>query len=224
MNWRKFTPAVFFALFLIMAFLVFGILYFEVENPWENVLPELIGFGLEGAFFVVLFTYLQERESKKRTIQRRLELKQTLDNYLDSILLKAWCLYPYGIDDPTRLIPEFDQGSFWERMMREMEKKVVLSSEYQKEFYSMLVIRCNVLHTLCSVNAELGDQYVWAWSNILYNVQHIVDHGERALTRQDISNLLLAFRDFAIIDPAPKTTDDLLKKLGYITLYGEKSK
>ena len=167
----------------IFAFLL-GLLsfWFVLASPdgafVGNMLPELIGFCLEGIFFIGIFTWIQERKDK----ERKRELKQSLAGAIGFICPIINSTLPK--DKQIKLLCHDN----WTRQTRKNGKslKELLGSLSNNEIdvtvdqiqaiQQFLSTRLSTLDSLLSVSAELSHSHLSAYNMILTEIHKVAEH------------------------------------------------
>lgn len=160
----------------------------------DNMLPELIGFCLEGIFFIGIFTWIQERKDKERKEQ----LKQSLAGAIGFI-----CPIINGSLPPEHQTKLRDTDN-WTRQTRTngpslktLLRKVnahdidITTAQIQA-IQQLLATRLSTLDSLLSVAAELSHAHLSAYNMILTEIHKIAKHQyfESKELRTSFKNLL----------------------------------
>ena len=170
-----------------------------------NMLPELIGFCLEGMFFIGIFTWLQERKEK----ERKQQLKQSLAGSVGFLcqLINS----TLTTEQQVRLAPSENwarqartNGDALARLLKALNTGAldVPPGEIQA-IQQLLMTRLSTLDSLLSVSAELSHAHLSAYNMILTEIHKIAKHqyftGEE-LKQSFISlmRLLISFNNEAL--------------------------
>ncbi|MBD8526713.1 hypothetical protein [Pseudomarimonas arenosa] len=184
------APMAIFGVGGVVLLLVF--LLYDGSGPvHENLLPELIGFCIEGFFLVGLLTLIQE--SRERV--RRQELWQSLRGSLRGILsnLDIAMLPPNAEPTPTARLER--DTSMVPRFMREMQS-------VQIELPSMLALKresieaLSLMRDLVPVAAQLSAGHMRWWIAIVDSMRQISTTRSREEFEQHTYRLLENIQEF----------------------------
>ena len=143
-----------------------------------NMVPELIGFCLEGIFFVGIFTWLQERKDR----ERKGELKQSLAGamgfacqVINSCLDEKQQIQLPGNDNWTRQA-RTNGRHLKELLVRLTSSELDVSGEQIQAIQLLLLTRISTLDSLLSVSAQLSHKHLSAYNMILTEIHKISKH------------------------------------------------
>lgn len=169
-----FAPLVLFGvvgIYLLMVFLKYG-----NEDAFQaNLLPELIGFCLEGFFLVGLFSLIQRRLERDRKYELRLSLRGALReilSHLDIALLEE------NAEPATSETLDKDQ-----QFVRVLYIKL---HNGELDLNSMLNIKqaagrnFSTMHDLIPVAAQLSPNHMRWWLAIAESVRHLSEATDKA--------------------------------------------
>lgn len=143
-----------------------------------NMLPELIGFCLEGIFFIGIFTWIQERKDR----ERKKELKQSLAGAIGFICPIINSTLPE--DKQIKLL----SNDNWTRQTRKNGKSlkallgslnnndIDVSNEQIQAIQQLLLTRLSTLDSLLSIAAELSHSHLSAYNMILTEIHKVAEH------------------------------------------------
>ena len=143
-----------------------------------NMLPELIGFCLEGIFFIGIFTWIQERKD----IERKKELKQSLAGAIGFICPIINSTLPE--DKQIKLL----SSDNWTRQTRKNGKSlkallgslnsndIDVTSDQIQAIQQLLSTRLSTLDSLLSIAAELSHSHLSAYNMILTEIHKVAEH------------------------------------------------
>ncbi|MFT7687904.1 MAG: hypothetical protein ACI9FB_003262 [Candidatus Azotimanducaceae bacterium] len=191
----------------VFAFLlVLFTIWYSVDSPQDgfvdNMLPELIGFCLEGIFFIGIFTWIQERKDRERKEQ----LRQSLAGAIGFI-----CPIINGSLPDNKQIKLRDSDN-WTRQTRTNGPSLKLllrnTSSFEIEITTaqiqaiqqLLTTRLSTLDSLLSVAAELSHAHLSAYNMILTEIHKIAKHQyfeskELKTSFQNLLKLLVSFNN-----------------------------
>ena len=167
-----------------------------------NLLPELIGFCLEGIFFVGIFTWMQERKE----VERKTEIKQSLAGavsfvcpIINSCLPAQHQLTLLSTDNWTRQTRK--NGKELTNLLTSLNAHELEASREQiAAIQQLLATRISTLDSLLSVSAELSHSHLSAYNMILTEIHKIAKHhhfdGKELRTSfQSLLRLLISFNN-----------------------------
>jgi len=186
-------------------------LWFSLESVYPrdfigSVLPELIGFCLEGIFFIGIFSWMQE----KKEIEKKTEIRKSLAGamgficqIINSSIEQAHQIQLAGSDNWTRQARE--NGRHLKNLQKNLEAHGMgVSDEGAQAIKQLLDSRLSTLNSLLSVSAQLGHSHLSAFTMILTEAHKISKHhyyGDQDELGKSFSNLLrllISFNNEAI--------------------------
>jgi hypothetical protein len=165
-----------------------------------NLLPELIGFCLEGIFFIGIFTWLQERKDN----ERKSELKQSLAGamgfacqIINSCLDEQDQIQLAGNDNWTRQA-RTNGRHLKDLLGRLTRKRLDVTVEQIQAIQQLLLTRTSTLDSLLSVSAQLSHAHLSAYNMILTEIHkiarhHYYDSAELGASFTNLLRLLISF-------------------------------
>jgi hypothetical protein len=173
------------------------------EDFEGNLLPELIGFCLEGIFFVGIFSWMQERKDKDRKRELRQSLAGAVGFFcqlINGCLDEADQVQLIGTDNWSR------QARTNGRNLKELEKKIKaveieITNDQVQAIKQLLSTRLSTLDSLLSVSAQLSHSHLSAYNMILTEIHKIATHhyfgDSQELKRSFVSllRLLISFNN-----------------------------
>ncbi len=151
-------------IYLLMVFLGMG-----NEDAFEdNLLPELIGFCLEGFFLVGLFSLIQRRNESDRKSQLRQSLRGALReilSHLDIALLEENA-------EPAKS-ETLDKDQQFVRILFVKLHKGELSLDSMVKIKQAAARNLNTMHDLIPVAAQLSADHMRWWLAIAESVRHL---------------------------------------------------
>ena len=166
-----------FAFLLGLLFIWFSIASDEGDFV-GNLVPELIGFCLEGIFFVGIFTWLQERKDR----ERKSEIKQSLAGamgftcqIISSCLPEADQIKLPASDNWTRQARK-NGRHLKDLLARVSNKQLDVSQDQIQAIQQLLLTRLSTLDSLLSVSAQLSHSHLSAYNMILTEIHKISKH------------------------------------------------
>lgn len=167
-----------------------------------NMLPELIGFCLEGIFFIGIFTWIQERKDQ----ERKHALKQSLAGAVGFI-----CPIINSSLPPEEQI-KLEANDNWTRQTRHNGKPIkallaalsrssfAITEDQIRAIQQLLRTRLSTLDSLLSVSAELSHSHLSAYTMILTEFHKIAEHhhfegSELKTSFKNLLRLLVSFNN-----------------------------
>lgn len=165
----------------------------------DNMLPELIGFCLEGIFFIGIFTWIQERKDRERKNQ----LKRSLAGAIGFICQ----VINSSLADADQI--KLAKGDNWSKQTRHngsslkfLLKSVTghdidVTAAQIQAIQQLLATRLSTLDSLLSVAAELSHAHLSAYNMILTEIHKIAKHPyfEFAELKTSFQKLLISFNN-----------------------------
>ena len=162
------------------------------EGPFhDNMVPELIGFCLEGFFLVGLLSFIQQVREHDRRHELWLSLRGSLRaflSHLDIAFLKADA-------EPTPSRDLETQPRVIDRLMREM-KEVELDLDSMVELKRIALAALPLAHDLIPVAAQLSAGHMRWWIAIVDSLKKLSEARERAQIEQSVYTMLLNLKEF----------------------------
>jgi hypothetical protein len=144
----------------------------------DNMLPELIGFCLEGIFFIGIFTWIQERKDRERKEQLRQSLAGAIGficPIINSSLVKEKQIKLRETDNWTRQTRT--NGPNLKSLLRSVSShEINITSAQIQAIQQLLTTRLSTLDSLLSVAAELSHAHLSAYNMILTEIHKIAKH------------------------------------------------
>jgi hypothetical protein len=162
------------------------------EGPfYDNLVPELIGFCLEGFFLIGLFSLIQRRRER----ERRAELRQSLRGALREILsyLDIGLLEDNAEPADSRALEEDP------RMVATL---IVTLAEHPLELEHLARLKAvaarnlTTVHDLIPVAAQLSAKHMRWWLAITDNVRHISEATDSAEVGLALHQFLATLGEF----------------------------
>ena len=180
--------------------------WFALESDpgafFNNVIPELIGFCLEGIFFIGIFTWLQERKDR----ERKSEIKQSLAGAMGFI---CQVINSSFNDEDQVLLPEKENwtrqartnGKYLNEMLARLNNcPVNVSDDQIRAMQQLLATRTSTLDSLLSVSAQLSHSHLSAYNMILTEIHKLAKHHyykdtELQASFKNLLRLLISFNN-----------------------------
>lgn len=184
------APLVFFALSGIALFVYF-LNTTAAGSFHDNMLPQLIGFCLEGFFLVGLLAFVQQLREHDRRRELRLSLRgslRSLLSHLDIAFLKPDA-------EPTASKDLEQNPRVVERLLREI-KEVELEVDSMVALKRIGIAGLSLAHDLIPVAAQLSAGHMRWWIAIVDNMKKLSEAGDRHELEQAVYNILLNLNEF----------------------------
>ncbi|MDP5052309.1 MAG: hypothetical protein NWP69_00850 [Congregibacter sp.] len=157
----------------------------------ENLLPELIGFCLEGFFLVGLFTFVQQLRDYYRRRELWLSLRSALRDFLSHL-------------DLAFLDPETEPAS-----SRDLESQPIvvqrltgllddaeLSIDTLVSLKSVAISTLPLARDLINIAAQLSTRHMRCWIAIVESIDHLTDADTREQVERPLNELLMRLSEF----------------------------
>lgn len=186
---------------LIAPMLVFGfggiyllVLFLQPGNEnrvYDNLVPELIGFCLEGFFLIGLFSWIQARRERERKEDLRLSLRGALReilSYLDIGLLgdTAEPASSRAIEEDSKLVAHM--------IMKLAEHKLDVDS--MARIKAVAQRNLTTIHDLIPVAAQLSAEHIRWWLAITDSVRQLAEATDSAAVAASLHRFLANLGEF----------------------------
>ncbi|MEE4190146.1 MAG: hypothetical protein V2I66_01130 [Halieaceae bacterium] len=186
---------------LIAPMLVFGfggiyllVLFLQPGNEnrvYDNLVPELIGFCLEGFFLIGLFSWIQARRERERKEDLRLSLRGALReilSYLDIGLLgdTAEPASSRAIEEDSKLVAHM--------IMKLAEHR--LDVDAMARIKAVAQRNLTTIHDLIPVAAQLSAEHIRWWLAITDSVRQLSEATDSAAVAASLHRFLANLGEF----------------------------
>lgn len=185
------------AIFGLTAFFLFQyFMHQNVEHAFrDNIVPELIGFCLEGFFWIGLLSYFQ----KSREMQRKNELWLSLRGSLRSFLsyLDIGFLDQHAEPMPSVVL---------EKDPKIIGRFIKLIENHELDLDSMVFLKKTCIHSLglvrdlVPVAAQLSANHMRWWIAITDSMRHLADSNDRVQLEKNTLLLLKNVQEFDALE------------------------
>ncbi len=185
------------AVFGLAAFLLFQ--YFMAQNTEhafrDNLVPELIGFCLEGFFWIGLLSYFQ----KSREMQRKNELWLSLRGSLRSFLSYLDIGFLDQHAEPMPSVALEKDPTIITRFIEQVENN-------ELDLESMVFLKKTCIHSLALVRdlvpvaAQLSAGHMRWWIAITDSMRQLADSGDRVQIEKSTLLLLKNIQEFDALE------------------------
>ena len=157
----------------------------------ENLLPELIGFCLEGFFLVGLFTFIQQLRDYYRRRELWLSLRSALRDFLSQLDLAF--LGPDGEPASTHDL---------ETQPRVVQRLLTTLGEHELDTESLVALKRVAIATLplardlINIAAQLSTRHMRWWIDIVENMSRLSEADTREQVEIPVRELLLSLSEF----------------------------
>ncbi|MDX1572261.1 MAG: hypothetical protein R3200_17400 [Xanthomonadales bacterium] len=175
-------------------------LYFYFITPGEggpfkdNLVPELIGFCLEGFFLVGLFTFIQQMREHDRRQELWLSLRGSLREFLSHLDIA----FLSADAEPTPSTDLETKPQVVDRLMRAM-KETEIDLDSMVSLKKVGVANLALAHDLIPVAAQLSAGHMRWWIAIVDSMKRLSEARDRSQVEQSVYTLLLNLREFDAI-------------------------
>lgn len=185
------TPMLLFGLggcYLLFLFLAPG----NEGRVFDNLVPELIGFCLEGFFLIGLFSLIQRR----REHERRFELRQSLRGALREILsyLDVGLLHENEEPADSRALEEDPQMVV--ALFRKIMADPPLELEAMARLKEVAARNLTTVHDLIPVAAQLSAKHMRWWLAITDSVRHLAEATDKSAVTSALHQFLAGLGEF----------------------------
>ncbi|MEL7043565.1 MAG: hypothetical protein AAGL66_00900 [Pseudomonadota bacterium] len=157
----------------------------------ENLLPELIGFCLEGFFLVGLFTFIQQLRDLYRRRELWLNLRSALRDFLSQLDLAY--LAPDAEPAATRLLES--QPVLVTQLLERLERSE-LDIEHLVALKRVAGATLPLARDLINIAAQLSTRHMRCWIAIVAAINQLTEASTREQVEQPLHELLTRLVEF----------------------------
>lgn len=157
----------------------------------ENLLPELIGFCLEGFFLVGLFTFVQQLRDYYRRRELWLSLRSALRDFLSHLDLAF--LAPDASPAPSESLESQPRVV---QKLREQLAGSVLDIETLVDIKRVALSTLPLSRDLINIAAQLSTRHMRCWIAIVEAMDRLSEADTRERAEQPLDDLLLRLEEF----------------------------
>ena len=157
----------------------------------ENLLPELIGFCLEGFFLVGLFTFVQQL----REYQRRKELWLNLRSALRDFLSHLDLAFLSADQDPAPTNALETQPEVVRRLQTQLERSE-LTVDDLVAIKRVSITTLPLARDLINIAAQLSTRHMRCWIAIVGSINHLTEADTREQVERPLQELLTRLAEF----------------------------
>jgi len=157
----------------------------------DNLLPELIGFCLEGFFLVGLLTFIQQLREYYRRRELWLSLRSALRDFLSHLDLA----FLSGDGEPATTRDLETQPRVVERLQRALGK-TELDTETLVALKRVAIATLPLSRDLINIAAQLSTRHMRWWIAIVEAISRLAEADTREQVEQPLHDLLLKLREF----------------------------
>ena len=157
----------------------------------DNLVPELIGFCLEGFFLVGLLSFIQQTREHDRRKQLWLSLRGSLRDllsHLDIAFLRADA-------EPTGSLALEREPKVVDYLMKEL-KETELDLDSMVSLKKAAINSLTLAHDLIPVSAQLSAGHMRWWIAIVDSMRQLAEARHRDQLEQSVFTLLLNLKEF----------------------------
>jgi hypothetical protein len=185
MSFKYISSIVFLVLFVIVSTLLW--IGLSQDDFIDNLVPELIGFCLEGIFFIGLLSVWQQRRERRNKRSLSKSLRGFLGVFLKEINSGIICASFSPLEKPD----ELDQAHEGIDKLKLNITNCSISQSSIDALHRLSLHEISSLVNLLPVAAELSAKHMIRWNDILNQVKLLASTEQR----EDIRELLLALLD-----------------------------
>jgi hypothetical protein len=157
----------------------------------ENLLPELIGFSLEGFFLVGLFTFVQQLRDYYRRRELWLNLRSALRDFLSHLDLAflapdAAPAQSESLESQPRVV----------RRLREQLAASTLDIETLVDLKRVALSTLPLSRDLINIAAQLSTRHMRCWIAIVEAIARLAEADTRERAEEPLDDLLLRLEEF----------------------------
>lgn len=185
------TPMLLFGLggaYLLLLFLESG----NESRVFDNLVPELIGFCLEGFFLIGLFSLIQRRRERERRFELRQSLRGALReilSYLDSGLL-------HENEEPADSQALEEDPAMVVALFRKLMANPPPDLDSMAKLKEVAARNLTTVHDLIPVAAQLSAKHMRWWLAITDSVRHLAEATDRPSVTTAVHQFLAGLGEF----------------------------
>ena len=157
----------------------------------DNLLPELIGFCLEGFFLVGLFTFVQQLREYYRRRELWLNLRSVLRDFLSHLDLA----FLAAEADPAETRELETQPQLVLRLQQRLQEQP-LAIEHLVALKRVALVTLPLARDLINIAAQLSTQHMRSWIGIVEAIQQLTEADARDEVERPLNELLKALITF----------------------------
>lgn len=157
----------------------------------DNMLPELIGFCLEGFFLVGLFTFVQQIREHQRRRELWLNLRSALRDFLSHLDLAF--LSPD--QDPASTGALETQPEVVRRLQEELERRE-LTIDDLVAIKRVSISTLPLTRDLTNIAAQLSTRHMRCWIAIVESINYLTEADTRERVERPLQELLTQLAEF----------------------------
>lgn len=157
----------------------------------DNLLPELIGFCLEGFFLVGLFTFVQQLREYYRRRELWLNLRSVLRDFLSQLDLA----FLSDAADPAATSELETQPQVVVRLQQRTREQS-LAVEHLVALKRVALVTLPLARDLINIAAQLSTQHMRSWIGIVEAIQQLSEADSRDAVERPLDELLQALMAF----------------------------
>ena len=157
----------------------------------DNLLPELIGFCLEGFFLVGLFTFVQQLREYYRRRELWLNLRSVLRDFLSHLDLA----FLAAEADPAETRELETQPQLVLRLQQRLQEQP-LAIEHLVALKRVALVTLPLARDLINIAAQSSTQHMRSWIGIVEAIQQLTEADARDEVERPLNELLKALITF----------------------------
>lgn len=185
------TPMLLFGLggaYLLFVFLQPG----NEGRVFDNLVPELIGFCLEGFFLIGLFSLIQRRREQ----ERRHELRQSLRGALREILSYLDIGLLHENEEPADSRALEQDPAMVVALFRKIMANPPLELDAMARLKAVAARNLTTVHDLIPVAAQLSARHMRWWLAITDSVRHLAEATDKSAVTAALHQFLAGLGEF----------------------------
>lgn len=179
---------------ILLILLVSMTWYLYKINQYENIYPEIVGFCLEGIFFVCIINIYQKHQIQKQRSKSKQSLKNTLNHFIKDFIF--WLSAPLILDSPTRTNQGAEKkklGSLEDQIksaLKKLEKGQVIPAGLIEAVRRYGRKESIMLKCMLPVAAKIDETHLKAWFELIRTLDHIVEDNSPDKGQQNSKHFL----------------------------------
>jgi hypothetical protein len=158
---------------------------------YDNMLPELIGFCLEGFFLVGLFTFVQQLREHQRQRELWLNLRSALRDFLSHLDLA----FLSADQDPATTRALETQPEVVHRLQEQLERRE-LTIDDLVAIKRVAISTLPLTRDLTNIAAQLSTRHMRCWIAIVEAINSLTEADTRERVERPLDELLTQLTEF----------------------------
>lgn len=176
-------------IFVVIAVSLFTFFLKHGGNVNDNIIPELIGFCLDGIFFVALLNYFEKHQVRKQELYSKKQFKAALRGSLYLFLNLAYSAVPENKTNLT-FTDAISSTSGIEQLINSLRQSDTISGLLETYLKDAAGRNLGIVQSLLPIAAQIDKVHLELWSMIIRDISWIGEPDQDGGTSIALDNLL----------------------------------